>query len=121
MTTAHLNGTKTNGATSDDGQLLHFTPPYADLQQINISTWNDGPEAQQALADQLYKAMTTDGFFVLTGIDISEEEIARQVDIGYTVIEKTPIEEKLKLDGHMDPPVSTEDLSLDSTTKWKRE
>ncbi|OCF41964.1 hypothetical protein I317_04266 [Kwoniella heveanensis CBS 569] len=110
MTTAHLNGTKNTEAAADDGQLLHFTPvapskmelPYADLQQIDISTWNDGLEAQQELADQLYKAMTTDGFFVLTGLDISEEEIARQVDIGYTVIEKTPLEEKLKLDGHMD-------------------
>jgi len=48
-----------------------------------MSTFKDGIEAQKKLADQLYTAMTTQGFFVLTGFGISEEEIRRQVDIGY--------------------------------------
>jgi hypothetical protein len=94
--------------------------PRADLIGINLSTFNNGPAAQKKLADQLYTAMTTQGFFVLTGFGISEEEIQRQVDIGYvsgrtaslglfgadkshqTVIETTPLEEKKALAGHMD-------------------
>ncbi|WWC58799.1 uncharacterized protein I303_101343 [Kwoniella dejecticola CBS 10117] len=102
--------TRANGSTKGAEGLLHFTPvgpsqmdiPYADLMNIDLSTFADGPDAQQKLAGQLYQAMTTQGFFVLTGFGISEEEIARQVDIGYTVLEKTPLEEKKELDGHMD-------------------
>ena len=57
--------------------------PYADLMNIDISTWDDGDQARQSLSKQLYEAMTTQGFFVLTGHCLSEREIERQVDIGY--------------------------------------
>ncbi|ORX39267.1 Clavaminate synthase-like protein [Kockovaella imperatae] len=88
----------------------HFTPvaeskldiPYADLTEINISRWDDGPEEQARLAEELRDAMTTDGFLVLTGHALSEADISRQVDIGYTVIEETSLEEKCRLQGHMD-------------------
>lgn len=73
------------------GELLHFEPvqpsnedlPYADLATIDVSTFDKGPEAQKALAEQVRDAMHGDGFFTLVGMGISEEEIARQVDIGY--------------------------------------
>ncbi|WWC58131.1 uncharacterized protein I303_100666 [Kwoniella dejecticola CBS 10117] len=110
MSPGNINADKGNGHAKAGGGLLHFTPvaeskvdvPYADLTNIDISTWDQGLVAQQKLAKQLFTAMTTDGFFVLTGFGISEEEITRQVDIGYTVIEKTPLEEKKELEGHMD-------------------
>ena len=92
--------------------------PYADLKTIDISKWDDGAAEQARLAAQLYKAMTTDGFFVLTGHAITEQEIERQVDIGFvghmkqrlrealiwpkTVLQKTPLQEKEALQGHMD-------------------
>ena len=64
--------------------------------------------------------MVKDGFFVLTGHSITEQEIARQVDIAYvsayqhcasnfmllietqTVLEATSKEEKEAMQGHMD-------------------
>ncbi|WWC66202.1 uncharacterized protein I206_100103 [Kwoniella pini CBS 10737] len=99
-----------NGSVKTNDELLHFTPvepskmniPYADLMNIDISTFDNGEDTRQKLANQVYEAMTTKGFFVLTGFGISEAEISKQVDIGYTVLEKTPLEEKKKLDGHMD-------------------
>ena len=82
---------------------------------IDVSTFDGGSEARKALAAQLHEAMTTKGFFVLTGHNVMEEEIKRQVDIGYvrgiacsltrscpTVIEATTLEEKKQLEGHMD-------------------
>ncbi|WRT64439.1 uncharacterized protein IL334_001371 [Kwoniella shivajii] len=94
----------------DENGLLHFIPvrksemdvPYADLINIDLSKWNQGANAQKKLATQLYTAMTTQGFFMLTGTTITEQEIQRQVDIGFTVLETTPLEEKQALDGHMD-------------------
>ena len=50
---------------------------------IDISTYHDGHEAREKLASQLHDAMTNNGFFVLTGHAVSEDEIKRQVDIGY--------------------------------------
>lgn len=64
-------------------QYTADSKPYADLLNIDISTFHDGPEAQKKLAAQVHEAMTTQGFFVLTGHALSQEEIARQVDIGY--------------------------------------
>ncbi|KAL1406675.1 hypothetical protein Q8F55_008381 [Vanrija albida] len=89
--------------------LLHFTPvapstmdlPYADLAVVDMSTWHDGPDAQAAISAKIAHAMHTDGFFTLVGHGISEEEIARQVDIGYTVLQRTPLEEKKRLRAQM--------------------
>ncbi|WWC86470.1 uncharacterized protein L201_001347 [Kwoniella dendrophila CBS 6074] len=107
---ANLSGREENGNNATDKGLVHFIPvaeskmdvPYADLSIIDISRWSEGLDVQKSLADQLYEAMTTDGFFVLTGFGISEQEIQRQVDIGYTVLEKTPFDEKKELDSHTD-------------------
>jgi isopenicillin N synthase-like dioxygenase len=53
------------------------------LTHIDVSRWDEGEAEQKRLAKQLHDAMTTQGFFVLTGHCISEEEITRQVDIGF--------------------------------------
>lgn len=49
---------------------------WADLITIDLSSDSDH-------AADLHQAMTTRGFFALVGHGISEEEIKRQVDLGY--------------------------------------
>ncbi|KAK4688948.1 hypothetical protein P7C73_g1166, partial [Tremellales sp. Uapishka_1] len=103
--------------TTSSSELLHFTPvaaskeplQYADLSTVDMATFNDGPEAQLALAETLRSAMHNQGFFTLINYGITEEEIQRQVDIGYvskrsldwadeqTIFTNTPVEEKQKL------------------------
>ncbi|KAJ5607367.1 hypothetical protein N7537_003986 [Penicillium hordei] len=88
-----------------NGDMLHFNPvslsnedlEWADLSIIDMSTYDQGPEARQALAKQVHDAMTTAGFMVLVNYGISEEEIQRQVDIAHTMFERTSTEEKTKL------------------------
>ncbi|CAK7222010.1 hypothetical protein SBRCBS47491_004722 [Sporothrix bragantina] len=87
----------------------HFTPvqetkedlPFADLVKIDLSTYEDGPEARKKLAQDLNQAMRTQGFFYVINHGISEQEIERQIDIGYTVLTTTPLEEKRSLEGQM--------------------
>ena len=45
--------------------------------------------------------MTTQGFFKMVNHGISEEEITRQVDIGHTILKRTPLEEKQRLKASM--------------------
>ncbi|PNS16803.1 UPF0676 protein [Sphaceloma murrayae] len=90
-------------------ELEHFVPVgptkeelnYAELVEIDLSKFDDGPEAQQALAKQLDYAMRTQGFFIVVNHGVSKETIDRQVDIGHHVITKTPLEEKKRLEGQM--------------------
>ena len=86
-------------------ELEHFVPVgptkedinFADLEILDLSRYNAGPEAQNALAHQLHKAMSTQGFFVLVNHGVTEQEIARIVDIGHTVLARTSPEEKERL------------------------
>lgn len=87
-------------------QPKHFVPvapskedlEYADLQTLDFSLYQKGSEGMDALAKQIDEAMKTQGFFYIINHGISEEEIERQTDIGWTVLNDTPIEEKKKLE-----------------------
>ncbi|KAH8898119.1 Clavaminate synthase-like protein [Thozetella sp. PMI_491] len=70
---------------------------YADLEILDFSLYNDGPDARQLLASQVRKAMSTQGFFVIVNHGIAEGDITRMVDIGHTILTRTPPEEKEKL------------------------
>lgn len=67
---------------------------YADLVCLDFSKWDNGPEAIEALAEQLKYAMRTQGFFLIENHGVSTPTIDRQVDIGYNVLTKTSREEK---------------------------
>ncbi|KFZ15698.1 hypothetical protein V502_05441 [Pseudogymnoascus sp. VKM F-4520 (FW-2644)] len=83
----------------------HFIPvqttkedlDFADLEILDFTFYGDGPTARQELADKVHKAMRTHGFFVIINHGISEEVITRQVDIGHTILKRTPLEEKTRL------------------------
>jgi len=70
---------------------------WCQLKTVDMSTFNDGPEARKALAQTLSEAMQNQGFFYLTNYGITEEEITRQVNIGHTILATTPRETKEKL------------------------
>ncbi|KIV90856.1 hypothetical protein PV10_05462 [Exophiala mesophila] len=74
---------------------------YAELVTLDLSTYDNGPQARKKLADELKHAMRTQGFFVVVNHGISIEQIDRQVDIGHHVLTKTPLEEKQRLEGRM--------------------
>ncbi|KAF2101718.1 Clavaminate synthase-like protein [Rhizodiscina lignyota] len=86
-------------------EVDHFEPvkpskepiDFVKLRTLDFSKYNDGPEARKELASIVRDAMTTKGFFTLINHGISEEEITRQVDIGHTILKRTPPEEKLRL------------------------
>jgi isopenicillin N synthase-like dioxygenase len=86
-------------------EVDHFVPvqptkhelDYADLDTLDFSRYDEGPEARKELAAQLHQAMTTHGFFVVVNHGLSEEQITRQVDIGHTILKRTPPEEKIRL------------------------
>lgn len=90
-------------------ELDHFTPvgpskeplDFADLEILDLSRYDDGPEARRELADRVDQAMSTYGFFVITNHGITEEEIVRQVDIGHTILSRTPADEKQQLKADM--------------------
>jgi isopenicillin N synthase-like dioxygenase len=83
----------------------HFIPvqpskekiDFVSLHTIDLVTYDDGLEAQKQLAEQVRRAMTTQGFFTLINHGIAEEEISRQVDIGHTILKRTSQEEKEQL------------------------
>jgi isopenicillin N synthase-like dioxygenase len=83
----------------------HFTPVkpsrekinFVDLLTIDLSRYEEGPDAKKKLAEEVREAMTTQGFFTLINHGIGEETIQRQVDIGHTIMKRTPHEEKEKL------------------------
>ena len=76
---------------SINAELLHFTPvapsseplSYADLATVDMATFNDGPQAQSAIAETLRKAMHEHGFFTLINHGITPQEIERQLDIAH--------------------------------------
>lgn len=86
-------------------EVDHFEPvapskeaiDFAPLQVVDISTYEDGPDARRVLAKQICDAMTTQGFFTLVNHSISEHDIGRQVDIGHTILQRTPQEDKERL------------------------
>lgn len=90
-------------------EIEHFIPvqptgealEYADLVCLDFSKWDDGPEAIKDLAKQLNNAMRTQGFFPIENHGISKDKIDRQVDIGYHVLTKTPLEDKRRFEGQM--------------------
>ncbi|KAL2837810.1 hypothetical protein BJX68DRAFT_280124 [Aspergillus pseudodeflectus] len=90
-------------------EIEHFVPvaptkeklEYAKLVTLDLSKYDDGPEARQKLADELKFAMRTQGFFLIQNHGIDLNTINRQVDIGHHVLTKTPLEEKRRLEGKM--------------------
>lgn len=87
-------------------ELEHFVPvkpttenvEYADLVCLDFSKWDNGPEAIKELAEQLKYAMRTQGFFLIENHGVSIPTIDKQVDIGYNILTKTPLEEKQRLE-----------------------
>ena len=67
------------------------------LRQIDLSKYEHGRQAREELAEEIRLAMTTQGFFNVINHGMSEEEITRQVDIGHTILKRTPEEEKQRL------------------------
>lgn len=53
------------------------------------------------MALRLVHAMRTRGFFYVVNHGLTEADIARQVDLGYNILTRTPIEEKRRLEGQM--------------------
>src|SRR5271170_1448430 len=86
-------------------QPTHFEPvkptgenlDYADLPTLDFAELRTGDAGKWKLAETLNKCMRTQGFFYIVNHGLSEEEISRQVDIGYTVLTETPLEEKMRL------------------------
>lgn len=86
-------------------ELDHFIPAgpskepleFADLEILDFGHYEDGASARQGLVEQVHKAMTTQGFFVIVNHGISEALITRMVDIGHTILTRTPDEEKERL------------------------
>ena len=95
--------------STNGSELEHFTPvkptseevQYAELVRLDFSTYDNGPEARQALANQLNHAMRTQGFFIIENHGVPVETIDRHVDIAHHVITNTPAEEKKRLEGTM--------------------
>ncbi|KIX10086.1 uncharacterized protein Z518_01167 [Rhinocladiella mackenziei CBS 650.93] len=74
---------------------------FVSLRTVDLARYDDGPEARAELAEEIRLAMTTQGFFTLVNHGISEEDITRQVDIGHTILGRTPREEKVRLQAPM--------------------
>lgn len=87
----------------------HFVPvqpskeniPFVELRTIDLSKYDHGIEARRQLADEARLALTTQGFFTVINHGLSEEDITRQVDIGHTILTRTPHEEKVRLQASM--------------------
>src|SRR5271154_6210579 len=90
-------------------QPTHFEPvkstseklEYADLPTLDFAELKTGDAGKAKLAETHNKCMRTQGFFYIVNHGLSEEEISRQVDIGYTVLSETPLEEKMQMVSQM--------------------
>lgn len=90
-------------------EVDHFVPvgpskeklEFADLEVLDFARYDDGASARRTLSEQVHHAMTTHGFFVIINHGISEELITRLVDIGHTILTRTPAEEKERLKADM--------------------
>ncbi|KAL4878077.1 hypothetical protein BJY04DRAFT_229980 [Aspergillus karnatakaensis] len=65
---------------------------WAPLAEIDLSTFEE-PGGKEALARQLYDAITRVGFWVVTGHGIEDERVLRQFSFGNAFF-KQPLEEK---------------------------
>jgi hypothetical protein len=68
---------------------------WAPLVKIDLSRF-DEPGGKQALAKQLYDAVTRVGFWVVVNTGIDDERVLRQLSIGNAFF-KEPLEEKRKV------------------------
>jgi isopenicillin N synthase-like dioxygenase len=90
-------------------QPTHFEPvkstseklEYADLPTLDFAKLKTSDAGKAKLAETLNNCMRTQGFFYIVNHGLSEEEISRQVDIGYTVLSETPLEEKMQMVSQM--------------------
>ncbi|KAH0836194.1 hypothetical protein AYO21_08604 [Fonsecaea monophora] len=86
-------------------EVEHFVPvqpsklvkDFVKLRTVDLSRYDDGPDARKELAEEVRLAMTTQGFFILVNHGLNEEDISRQVDIGHTILARTSDEEKNRL------------------------
>jgi hypothetical protein len=65
---------------------------WAPLAKIDLSRFNE-PGGKEALAKQLYDALTRVGFWVVVGHGIDDERVLRQFSFGNAFFEQ-PLEEK---------------------------
>lgn len=90
-------------------EVEHFVPAqpsklvkdFVKLRTVDLGRYDDGAEARKELAEEVRLAMTTQGFFILINHGLSEDDITRQVDIGHTIMARTPQEEKYRLKAKM--------------------
>ncbi|KAH8892842.1 Clavaminate synthase-like protein [Thozetella sp. PMI_491] len=71
---------------------------FVQLQTVDLSQYASGIEAQRALAAQVREVVSSKGFFTLINHGIPIETITRQVDIGHTILKRTSLEEKQRLE-----------------------
>ncbi|KAF8584800.1 gibberellin 2-oxidase [Ramaria rubella] len=75
-----------------------YTLDYAPLAVIDLSTFDRSPEDRTSLAHQLEDAVRNVGFWVVTGHDISDEEVNRQLSIAKAFF-NLPLEDKREYAG----------------------
>lgn len=71
----------------------HLPVDWADLVTLDLDKF-DEPGGKQALAQQLFEALQTIGFFYIVNFGLAQEEVDRQFAIGKAVFD-LPTEEKL--------------------------
>ena len=86
-------------------EVDHFVPvsptkeklDYADLDILDLSLYDNSSASKKTLAEQIHKAMTSHGFFVVVNHGIDEQTIERMVDVGHTILTRTSQEDKERL------------------------
>lgn len=71
----------------------HVSVDWADLVTLDLAKF-DEPGGKEALAQQLFEALQTIGFFYIINFGLGQEEVDRQFAIGKAVFD-LPTEEKL--------------------------
>lgn len=71
----------------------HVSVDWADLVTLDLAKF-DEPGGKEALAQQLFGALQTIGFFYIVNFGLGQEEVDRQFAIGKAVFD-LPTEEKL--------------------------
>lgn len=72
---------------------LNVSVAWADLVTLDLAKF-DEPGGKEALAQQLFDALKTIGFFYIVNFGLAQEEVDRQFAIGKAVFD-LPTEEKL--------------------------
>lgn len=70
-----------------------FSVDWADLVTLDLAKFNE-PGGKEALAQQLFEALQTIGFFYIINFGLGQDEVDRQFAIGKAVFD-LPTEEKL--------------------------